>query len=148
MYNALQFNPRKAFQMEHAIHGSKGARPMSQFSEAFGPDLLTTGAAVGGSLVAQILNTKVVSVRKMCSLGLAGAITGIFCSPALSDALTIGAANYHARAAIAFATGLLGIAVVTVVMRFAETTSFPAFLARLFGVQLPPGVIPPNGSSK
>ena len=111
-------------------------------SQTIDPDVIMSGSAVAGSLVAQLLNTKVVTVRRMIGLGIAGALTGIFCSPAISDLLAIGKDNVHIRAAISFATGFLGIALCTLVINFAETTSFPIFLARIFGLQFPPDVIP------
>jgi H+/Cl- antiporter ClcA len=134
--------------MDAAI--DKGRRKMSDFSQSIDPDLLTAGAAISGSLVSQLLNTKSISTRRMLGLGFAGALTGIWVSPVACDLLGIGQSNVHARAGMAFAVGLLGVALATLLIRFAETTSFPAFVARLFGVQLPPessGQIQTNGKT-
>src|ERR1700678_4317211 len=86
------------------------------------PDIVNVGAAVTGSITAQILSNKPVTRQRVLGLGIAGAFTGIFGGPAICELASI--RNPTLQAGMHFAVGLVGIAICAAIMQFAETQNF------------------------
>ncbi len=110
------------------------------------PDIVNAAAAVAGAATAQILSVKVVTVRRMVGLGIAGAFTGIFTGPAVVTAS--GITNGNMQAGTHFAVGLVGIAICAAIMQFAETANFRGLIGRLFGMQAMIAIEPAKGDTK
>ncbi len=113
--------------------------PMQQIE----PEIVNAAAAIAGAASAQILSVKVVTVRRMLGLGIAGAFTGIFAGPSICVLSSI--TNATLQAGTHFGVGLVGIAICAAIMQFAETANFRGLIARLFGVQAVIAIETPGG---
>jgi hypothetical protein len=99
------------------------------------PGIINAVAAIAGSITAQILSTKQVTVRRMIGLGCAGALAGIFGGPSICK--LAGITNETMQAGMHYAVGLTGIIICTAIIAAVESQSFNGILGRVFGQQLP-----------
>jgi hypothetical protein len=91
-------------------------------------DTSMTAASLAGASAAALANRSADSRARVACEGLAGALVGIFCGPAIADAAGFG--NEHLRMATGFGTGAGGILLLTAALDMIKAGGLKAWLQR------------------